>query len=65
MLAFVGGNPECPVPVDVEYVAPGVGRVPCFECEGKPEDYAKLFPPEVGVTKCVDCKGAGFVYISI
>lgn len=49
--------------VSVEHVAPGVGKIVCLECDGDP-NYPDLFPPEIGVSQCVDCKGRGWVYIS-
>jgi hypothetical protein len=51
-------------PVDME-VAPGAGRIVCPECGGDQECYRSLFPPELGVRQCVDCKGTGFILISI
>ena len=51
--------------VMVTTVAPGVGRIGCPECNGKPEEYAQLFPPELGIKTCVDCKGRGYVFVSI
>jgi len=24
---------------------------------GRPDEYSKLFPPELGVMQCLDCKG--------
>lgn len=50
---------------EVTVVIPGVGRIVCPECGGDPEKYASLFPPEVGITECVDCKGTGRVFVSI
>ena len=44
-------------------VAPGVGKIACLECEGDPEGYPSLFPAEIGVTQCIDCKGRGWVYV--
>lgn len=64
MLAFIDSNPNQPALVDVEYVAVGVGKVTCFECEGRPKEYPKLFPPGA-VEVCPSCKGTGWVYISI
>jgi hypothetical protein len=52
-------------PVEVKEVAPGIGRIPCPECNGRPDEYPSLFPPEIGITQCVDCKGTGFVFVSI
>jgi hypothetical protein len=36
MEAYRGRNGIEPVPVKVEIVASGIGRVPCVECVGKP-----------------------------
>lgn len=63
MTAFGGENFVSEKLVFVEYVAPGVGKIVCLECDGDP-NYPKLFPPEIGVTQCIDCKGQGWVYIS-
>jgi hypothetical protein len=27
--------------------------------------YSALFPPEIGITECVDCKSTGYVYMNI
>jgi hypothetical protein len=35
------------VPVLVEEVAPGVGRIVCLECDGDPEAYVSRFPPDL------------------
>ncbi len=43
---------------EVTVVAPGVGEVACPECGGEPEKYASLFPSELGITECMDCKGS-------
>jgi len=51
--------------VEVTPVSSGVGEVVCPECNGEPEKYATLFPPELGITGCLDCKGRGRVFISI
>jgi hypothetical protein len=42
-----------------------VGQIVCPECGGDQEHYRSFFPPELGVTHCVDCKGTGFVCVSI
>jgi hypothetical protein len=65
MTLYNGQNFAAESVADVEPVAPGIGRVTCPECGGKPEEYPSLFPPEVGVTQCVDCKGLGYVYVDI
>ena len=51
------------VPMDVELVAPGVGKITCVECEGRPDEYPSYFPPGA-VPHCVHCKGQGWVYVS-
>jgi hypothetical protein len=51
--------------MEVEEIAPGIGRVPCLECEGRPEEYPSLFAPEIGVSHCMECKGLGYVLINI
>ena len=51
--------------VDVRPIAPGVGQIVCPECGGDQEAYRKLFPLELGIEHCVDCKGKGFVCVSI
>jgi hypothetical protein len=65
MLAFVGGDPCTPSPGGCRVCAPGVGKVPCFECLGRPKEYVALFDPELGITQCTDCKDLGWVYIGI
>jgi hypothetical protein len=51
--------------VEVMPVAPGVGEIVCLECNGEPEKYPSLFPPELGITGCVDCKDRGRVFVCI
>lgn len=64
MSAWAGENFATELPVEVEQVTPGVGRIACPECGGNQERYQSFFPAELGITECVDCKGAGFVYVS-
>lgn len=64
MQVYGGNNFSSSKSAEVEIVAPGIGRIPCLECEGDPANYPKLFPPELGVTQCIDCKGRGWVYVS-
>jgi hypothetical protein len=65
MVAYVGWRRETEVAVDVEIIGGIVGKVRCFECHGVPaETYASYFPPGVD-GRCIDCKGAGHVYVSI
>lgn len=64
MMVHVG---ERSTVADVQRVAPGVGKVTCFECKGDPEGYAAAFGwmrPQVAPNGCVDCKNKGWVYIS-
>lgn len=65
MTLYGGEQLQSSMPVQVEEVAPGIGRIPCPECRGRPLEYPSLFPPEVGISQCVDCKGAGSVFVSI
>lgn len=69
MIAVVygGRNLATAAEVDVEIVAPGVGRMMCLECQGDPEAYAAAFGPlrrELAPDGCVDCKNRGWVYVS-
>ena len=50
---------------EVEPVAPGIGRILCPECEGDQKRYCSLFPSELGITECVDCKVTGFIYVDM
>lgn len=65
MHVYTAENNSVLLEADVDPVGPGIGRVKCLECDGKPEEYPTLFPPEIGVTHCVDCKGLGYVYVDI
>jgi hypothetical protein len=67
MLMRIWGGENYVSERDVEVVplAPGVGEITCPECGGEPEMYAALFPPEVGITGCLDCKGRGRVFVCI
>ena len=52
---------------NVEEVAPGVGRIPCPECNGDPEAYAAQFGDlrtTLAPYGCVDCKNRGWIYVS-
>ncbi|MDB5555453.1 MAG: hypothetical protein JWL86_5437 [Rhizobium sp.] len=69
MIAVVygGRNLATSAEVDVEVVAPGVGRMTCLECEGDPEAYAMAFGDrryDLAPDGCVDCKNRGWVYVS-
>lgn len=62
-----GENFASQVTIDVEYIAPGVGKVACFECNGDPEGYAAAFGSMQGAVApngCIDCKNRGWIYIS-
>lgn len=65
MSVWGGRNFVTEAPVLVEEVAPGVGRIVCPECGGDQERYRSLFPPELGITQCVDCKGTGYVFVNV
>ena len=62
---YVAKNNDTALEVEVEPVAPGIGRVICPECEGHPENYPSLFPPEIGVNQCINCKGLGYIYVDM
>ena len=64
MTLYGGRRLETSMPVEVEPIGCGVGRITCPECRGRPAEYAALFPPEVGITQCVECKGTGYVYVN-
>jgi hypothetical protein len=59
--------------VDVELIAPHVGKMVCPECDGDPEAYVSRFPPELLIEchvpgigpSCVTCKGRRYVLVSI
>ena len=65
MGVYGGENYVSEALVDVRPLAPGVGQIVCPECGGEPEKYASLFPPELGITGCLDCKATGYVFLSI
>jgi hypothetical protein len=65
MTVWGGENHVSEMDVEVKVVAPGVGEIACLECRGEPERYPSLFPPEVGISKCVNCKGRGRVFVAI
>ena len=63
MTAFVALDGNTPVDVRVERLGAGAGKVRCFECGG---DGVCKFPREmVRDPKCPDCKGTGFVLVSV
>jgi hypothetical protein len=52
---------------EVAFIAPGLGRMRCLECDGDPEAYAAGFGKwraELAPDGCVDCKNRGWVYVS-
>ena len=51
--------------MDVRAIAPGVGVIVCPECRGDQERDGALFPLEIGVKHCIDCKGTGLVCVNI
>lgn len=65
MEVYGGLNFESAKAAEIKEVAPGVGTMMCLECNGDPEGYVRLFPPELGITQCVDCKGRGWVYVNV
>jgi hypothetical protein len=53
--------------VDVDVIAPGVGKMTCLECRGDPERYAAGFGhrrQELAPNGCIDCKNRGWVYVN-
>jgi hypothetical protein len=65
MSIWAGENYVSEMDVEVKVVSPGVGEIVCPECRGLPERYPSLFPPELGITQCVNCKGTGRVFVAI
>jgi hypothetical protein len=63
---FGGANNESAVDLlEVEPLGSGIGRVVCLKCDGKPDDYHSLVPQAVGVTRCLNCKGLGYVLVDM
>jgi hypothetical protein len=63
MTAFVSHNCDTTVEVEVERVGVGAGQVKCFECGGTG---ISSFPAEEYPARtCNDCKGSGFVLVSV
>jgi hypothetical protein len=58
-------NNEAQLISDIEPVAPGIGRIVCPQCGGKPSEFPSLFPPEIGAAQCIDCKGTGYIYVDM
>jgi hypothetical protein len=65
MTIWGGENYVSEMNVEVKVVAPGVGEIVCPECHGDPEGYPTLFPNELGITQCVDCKRTGRIFVAI
>ena len=64
MSVWGGENFVTEASIEVKPVAPGVGQIVCPECGGDQERYRSLFPPELGIEYCVDCKGTGWIFVS-
>ena len=67
MSVWGGQNFVTELPVHVEEVAPGVGRIVCLECGGDPEVYAAAFGDrraDLAPRGCVDCKNRGWVFVT-
>ena len=67
MTAFAGRNCDQPIEVQSELLSAGAARVPCFECGGD-GDSAKFHSEREKLDRavqCVDCKGTGYVLISV
>ena len=65
MVAYFGFKRETQVIVQVEDMGCGAGKITCVECGGD-GDWTKFHPePHLGPFPCVDCKGQGWILISI
>lgn len=65
MIAYLGLKRDTEVACEPVDIGAGAGLVSCFECGGD-GDWTKFHPePETGPYQCVECKGAGFVLVSI
>jgi hypothetical protein len=63
MTAFVGMDSEAPVDVEVARLGAGAGKVRCFECGGTG---VSPLPPELYPARTRgECKGTGFVLVSV
>jgi DnaJ-class molecular chaperone len=63
MTAFGGMDSDTPLVVEVERLGAGAGKVRCFECGGTG---VSPLPPELFPARaCVECKGTGFVWVSV
>jgi hypothetical protein len=68
METYGGTSYGTPAMVDVDVIAPGVGKMTCLECQGDPEAYAAAFGRlrhELAPDGCIDCKNRGWVYVGI
>jgi hypothetical protein len=68
MESYGGTDYGVPVMVDIEAIAPGVGRMTCLECHGDPDAYAAAFGRwrrDLAPDGCVDCKNRGWVYVGV
>ena len=63
MTAYLGWYRDTEVSCEIEDCGAGAGKVRCFECGGD-GDWTK-FHPENEPCICVECKGTGFILISI
>jgi hypothetical protein len=63
MTAFAGVASEAAVEVEVERLGAGAGKVRCFECRGT--GICPLWPDLVPYRNCPECKGTGFVFVSV
>lgn len=67
MTLFLGFSRETELEQEVEDLGCGAGRTACPECEGT-GDWTRFHPePESldGPLACVDCKGTGYILVSI
>ena len=64
MSVWGGENFVTEASIEVKPVAPGVGQIVCPECGGDQERYRSLFPPEIEIEHCLDCKGTDRVFVS-
>ena len=63
MLVFGAHNCDSSRKVEVENLGCGAGRIRCLECHGTGKCQ---WPVEMtGLVECVDCKGSGYILVSI
>jgi hypothetical protein len=65
MLVYCARNCDTAVEIDVEDLGCGAGRIKCLECGGDGNWGAfapGIVPPEM---KCPDCKGTGYLLVSV